>query len=110
MAMLSRLGGIPASAIRVAETARSANFAITRADRGRRIICTAVLTVTVPSASTLGDNFDCTLVCDGLADGEVVTCTLPSETIFMSRGNTFSIFTSHGKVGVRSDGLMALPT
>jgi hypothetical protein len=108
MAMLSRLGGVPASAIKVAETTKATGFTLSAADRGRRFTCTAVLTIVVPSAAVLGGNFTCEIFADGtLGEDDRITFTVPGpDTVFLGRGGTFTIVTVGGKVAVRSGGLM----
>jgi hypothetical protein len=111
MAMLSRLGGISASAIKVVETTRSTGFTLSRADRGRRIICTSVFTIVVPAATALGTDFSCEVIgAASLAEDDRVTISLPSDTAFAARHRAIRVFVTNGGVGASVVDLQCLPT
>lgn len=71
---------------KIVEVTKTGAYTLTAAENGKRIICTAAFTLTVPAVGTLGAGFECevvndsggTVIIDGpgatsvsLADGEV---------------------------------------
>jgi hypothetical protein len=110
MAMLVRRAAVAASSIRTSEVQRSTGFTLARGDRGKRIVCSAVFTVTVPSAAVLGTDFSCEILGDGgFSEDDRVTVSLPDDTAFAGRARVVTVFVANGGVAMKVAELMTLP-
>lgn len=80
---------------KIVEVSKSTGFTLTVAENGKRIICTAALTLTVPSVGTLGAGFECEVVNDS---GGTVTIDGPGSTnVAMSDGDIANILEVNSK-------------
>lgn len=79
----------------IVETTKSSGFTLAATDNGKRIVCTAVLTITVPALGTLEDGFECEIVNDS---GGTVTINGPGTTnVSMSDGDVACLLEVNGK-------------
>jgi hypothetical protein len=80
---------------KIVEVSKSSGYTLTAAENGKRIICTAALTLTVPSVGTLGGGFECEVVNDS---GGTVTIDGPGSTnVSMSDGEVACILEVNSK-------------
>jgi len=79
----------------VAEGSQSSNFTLATTHNGVRIVCTASLTITVPSVGTLGNGFECEIVND--SNGTVTIDGSGSTNVSMSAGDIACILEVNGK-------------
>lgn len=79
----------------VVENTKSSGFTLDSTYNGTRIVCTASLTITVPSVGTLQNGFECEIVNDS---GSTVTIDGPGATdVSMSDGDIANFLEVNGK-------------
>lgn len=79
----------------VVENTKSSGFTLDSTYNGTRIVCTASITITVPSVGTLQNGFECEVVNDS---GSTVTIDGPGSTnVSMSDGDVACILEVNSK-------------
>jgi hypothetical protein len=79
----------------VVEATKSSGFTLTTAHNGTRLVCTAALTITVPSVGTLQNGFECEIINDS---GGTVTIDGPGSTnVSMNDGDIANILEVNSK-------------
>jgi hypothetical protein len=111
MGLMSRLGTVAAGSIRTVEIPRSGNFTLAAGDRGKRIVCSTPLTVTVPSASALGDGFSAEIIgAASLGKDDRVSVVMPDDVAFAGRARIIRVFVTAAGVAAATSDLQCLPT
>jgi hypothetical protein len=77
------------------ETLKSSSYTLAAADNGKRHVATAVITITLPAVSTLGNGFEVEIVNDS---GGAVTINGPGATnVSLDDGDIACILEVNGK-------------
>jgi hypothetical protein len=77
------------------ETLKSSSYTMSAADNGKRHVATAVITITLPAVSTLGNGFEVEIVNDS---GGAVTINGPGATnVSLDDGDIACILEVNGK-------------
>ena len=79
----------------VSEGTQGSGFTLATTHNGTRIVCTAALTIAVPSVGTLGNGFECEIIND--SGGSVVIDGPGSANVTMSDGDVACILEVNGK-------------
>lgn len=79
----------------IVESNKTTGYTLLPADNGKRIVCTAAFTITVPAVGTLGNGFECEIIND--SGGTVVIDGPGATNVSLSNNDVACIIEANSK-------------
>lgn len=80
---------------KIVEISKTSGYTLAPTDNGKRLVATSALTLTVPSAATLGNGFECEIIND--SGGSVIIDGTGSTNVTLADGEVGCILIANSK-------------